>query len=182
MFETGFWATDPSRGGRKRPSFRNWERHQIESFRGRSWPLGAVSGDTRLANIFLKFRYWELCPWVFSLVPRWPCQACTSPRYYPVGHPSLWAACGQCLSNTGREEVFHLGFGRFCSYCKWDCFPSSGHTQFFAWSSHRVRPITQRVTKSHLESVPLFISSLFPCSIPQPHLWPTNDLPFEPSV
>lgn len=93
---------------------------------------------------------------------RWPCQTYMSPHCYPVGHPSLRAVCGQCLSNTGLEEVSHLGFGSFRSYCKRDCFQSSGCTQFLDWSLHRARPVNKEPSqKEPLELVPLFISSLW---------------------
>lgn len=63
----------------KDPSFRNWERSQIQRFCGRNWPMGTVSGATGLANIFLKFRCWEICPWIIYLRSRQRCQACIFP-------------------------------------------------------------------------------------------------------
>ena len=97
----------------KDPSFRNWERSQIQRFCGRNWPMGTVSGATRLADFFLQFRCWEFSPWIFSPGSRQPCWACVFPYCWTARHQSLWAVCEQCLSYTEMTEICHLGFGSF---------------------------------------------------------------------
>lgn len=97
----------------KDPSFRNWERSQIQRFCGRSWSMGTVSGATRLAGIFLQFRCWEFSPWIFPLGSRQPCWACIFPYCLTARHRSLRAVCERCLSNTGMTRDFPFGLWKF---------------------------------------------------------------------
>lgn len=88
--------------GEKDPSWRNWEEASFRvSVAGIDWPVGTVSGATSLASVFLKFRCWEVCPWICSLVPKQPWPSLSVPPLRSSQAAHLTAECGHCLRTQG---------------------------------------------------------------------------------